>query len=244
MESYDATTYGQRVAGLYDHLLSGTFPGQVDLLSELAGAGPVLELGIGTGRVALPLATRGIDVFGIDSSEAMVAQLKAKPGGDRVAVTVGDFGDFDLGKRFELVFVVRNTFFALPDQEAQLNCFAAVSRHLVPGGRFRVEAFVPRLDRFENGQCVRTVKVGLDEVLLECSLHDPANQTVTTQQVALASRGTSFYPIQIRYAWPSELDLMARMAELEFEARWDGWDLRPFTAGSFTTISVWHARLG
>jgi SAM-dependent methyltransferase len=240
MESYDATTYGQRVAGIYDGLLGGTAPGQLDLLTNLAGDGPVLELGIGTGRVALPLASRGIAVSGIDSSEAMVAQLKAKPGGERVGVTLGDFGNFDLGQRFELVFVVRNTFFALIDQEAQLGCFAAVSRHLWPGGRFLIEAFVPRLDRFDHGQCVRTVRVDLDEVLLECSLHDAARQTVTSQQVALGSGGTSFYPLQIRYAWPSELDLMARMAGMELEARWDGWDLRPFTAGSFTTVSVWR----
>jgi SAM-dependent methyltransferase len=189
-------------------------------------------------------ALLGVEVHGIDSSEAMVARLREKPGGDRITVSMGDFGDFDLGKRFSLVFVAFNTLFALPDQEAQLSCFVAVSRHLLPGGRFVVEAFVPDLGRFDRGQRMSVMEVGLDQVVLECSRHDAAAQTVTSQQVALGSSGTCLYPVHIRYAWPSELDLMARIAGLQLEGRWDGWDRRPFTAGPVTTISVWRAPLG
>ena len=170
MEGYDAATYGQRIADVYDERTNAARPGQVELLHELAGEGPVLELGIGTGRLALPLAARGVEVHGIDSSDAMVAKLREKPGGDRIPVTMGDFCDFDLAKRFSLVFVAFNTLFALPDQEAQLNCFAAVSRHLLPAGRFLVEAFVPDLGRFDRGQRMSVMDVGLDR----CSSNAPA----------------------------------------------------------------------
>ena len=241
MEGYAAATYGDRIADVYDERVQGSRPGQVELLHELAGGGPVLELGIGTGRLALPLVARGIEVHGIDSSEAMLAKLRAKPGGDRITVTMGDFADFDLGKQFTLVFVAFNTLFALPDQETQLSCFGAVSRHLLPGGCFLVEAFVPDPSRFDRGQRVSAMEVGLDRVLLECSRHDAVAQTVTSQHVALGASGTSLYPVHIRYAWPSELDLMARIAGLQLEGRWDGWDRRPFTAGSVTTISLWRA---
>jgi SAM-dependent methyltransferase len=243
MEGYDAATYGKRIADVYDERTNGVRPGQVELLRELARGGPVLELGIGTGRLALPLVARGLEVYGIDSSAAMVAKLREKPGGDRITVSMGDFGDFDLAKRFNLVFVAFNTLFSLPDQEAQLNCFAAVSRHLLPGGRFLVEAFVPDLGRFDRGQRMSVMDVSLDRVLLECSRHDAAAQTVSSQQVALGTGGTSLFPVHIRYAWPAELDLMARIAGLRLEGRWDGWDRRPFTAGSVTTISVWRAPL-
>lgn len=241
MDCYDAATYGQRIADVYDERTKGTRPGQVEMLHELAGEGPVLELGIGTGRLALPLAARGVDVHGIDCSEAMVAKLRDKPGGDRITVSLGDFGDFDLGKRFSLIFVAFNTLFALPDQEAQLSCFGAVSRHLLPGGRFLVEAFVPDMGRFDRGQRMSVVDVALDEVLLECSRHDAATQTVTTQHIAVGTNATCLYPVHIRYAWPTELDLMARIVGLQPQGRWDDWDRRPFTGGSFTTVSVWRA---
>jgi SAM-dependent methyltransferase len=243
MEGYDAATYGQRVADVYDERTTGARPGQLELLHELAGEGPVLELGIGTGRLALPLVARGVEVHGIDSSEAMVARLRDKPGGDRITVNLCDFGAFDLAQRFSLVFVAFNTLFALPDQEAQLGCFRAVSRHLLPGGRFLVEAFIPDLARFDRGQRISVVDVALDQVLLECSRHDAVTQTVTTQHVALGANETGLYPVRIRYAWPTEMDLMARIAGLQLETRWDDWDRRAFTGGSFTTVSVWRAPL-
>jgi len=244
MEGYDATTYGQSIAEVYDDWHSGARPEQVELLRHLAGDGPVLELGIGTGRLALPLARQGLEVHGIDSSPAMVAKLRAKPGGEQVAVTMGDFSDFGLAERFSLVFVVFNTLFGLPDQDAQLACFAAVSRHLLPGGRFLVEAFVPDPSRFDRGQRLSVVQVGVDEVRLECSRHDAGAQSVTTQHVVLAGGKTTLYPLQIRYAWPSELDLMAKLAGLQLESRWDGWGRQPYTSSSFTTISVWKVPLG
>ncbi len=244
MEGYDATTYGQSIADVYDDWHSSAQPEQVELLCHLGGDGPVLELGIGTGRLALLLASRRLQVHGIDSSEAMLAKLKAKPGGEQVAVTVGDFADFGLAERFSLVFVVFNTLFALPDQEAQLACFAAVSRHLLPGGRFLVEAFVPDPNRFDRGQRLSVVQVGVDEVRLECSRHDPRAQSVITQHVVLGGGKTTMYPLQIRYAWPSELDLMAKLAGLRLESRWDGWGRQLYTSSSFTTISVWKAPPG
>jgi SAM-dependent methyltransferase len=244
MEGYGPTTYGQSIAGVYDDWYTAAQPEQIELLCQLAGDGPVLELGIGTGRFALPLASRGLEVHGIDASEAMVAKLRAKPGAGGLAVKVGDFGGFDLAERFSLVFVVFNTLFALPDQEAQLACFAAVSRHLLPGGRFLVEAFVPDLSRFDRGQRVSVVNIGPDEVRLDCSHHDAVAQSVTSQHVVLADGRTRLYPVQLRYAWPSELDLMAKLAGLGLEARWDGWDRRPYTSTSLTTISVWKACLG
>ncbi len=241
MQGYDATTYGQRIAGVYDDWHTEAEPEEVELLCELAGEGPVLELGVGTGRLALPLARRGLQMHGIDSSDAMVAKLREKPGGDSVAVTLGDFQNFDLTERFSLVLVVFNTFFTLTDQEAQVACFSSVSRHLLPGGRFLVEAFVPDLGRFDRGQRVGVVRVGLNEVRLDCSRHDAVTQSVTTQHIVLGSGSIHLYPLQIRYAWPSELDLMAKLVGLQLEARWDGWDCRPYTAGSKTTISVWGA---
>ena len=244
MEGYDATTYGQSIADVYDDWHPGPKPEQLELLCHLAGDGPVLELGIGTGRLALPLASRGLQVHGIDASAAMLAKLQSKPGGEQVAVTVGDFADFDLVQRFSLVFVVFNTLFVLPDQEAQLACFGAVSRHLLPGGRFLVEAFVPDPGRFDRGQRLSVVQVGVDEVRLECSRHDAGTQSVITQHVVLGGGQTTLYPVQIRYAWPSELDLMAKLAGLGLESRWDGWDRQPYTSSSFTTISVWKTPPG
>jgi Methyltransferase domain len=241
MEGYDATTYGQRIAEVYDDWHTEARPGQLELLCELAGNGPVLELGIGTGRLALPLTSRGLEVHGIDSSDAMVAKLREKPGGESVAVTLGDFRDFDIARRFSLVFVVFNTLFTLPDQEGQLACFSAVSRHLLPGGLFLVEAFVPDLSRFDRAQRVSVIEVGIDGVRLDCSRHDATTQSVSSQHVVLEGGNIRLYPVQMRYAWPSELDLMAKLAGLRLESRWDGWDRRPFTAGSDTTISVWSA---
>ena len=210
MEGYDATTYGQSIAGVYDNWHPGVRPEQVELLCHLAGDGPVLELGIGTGRVALPLVSRGLQVHGIDSSEAMLAALQAKPGGEQVAVTVGDFADFDLADRFSLVFVVFNTLFALPDQEAQLACFAAVSRHLLPGSRFLVEAFVPDPGRFDRGQRLSVVNVSADEVRLECSRHDarPRASQLSTFCSAGARRRSTRYKsdtpgLRSWTSWPS-----------------------------------------
>lgn len=241
MKSYGADTYGERIAPIYDQRHPDVAAGQVELLAELAGTGPVLELGIGTGRLALPLAARGVQVHGIDASPAMVDRLRAKPGGDEVTVTITDFADFDLAERFPLVFVAFNTLFALTSQQAQVTCFRAVARHLRPGGRFLVEAFVPNLGRFDRGQRVHLQRVDLDGVELDCSVHDPVAQGVTNQHLTLGPGGIQCYPVEIRYAWPSELDLMATLAGLESEARWGTWDRQPFDSGSSEHISLWRA---
>lgn len=212
----------------------------VAFLAELAGPGPVLELAIGTGRIALPLGERGIDVRGIDASEAMVARLRSKPGGDRVPITIGDFADVPIEGRFTLVYVVFNTLFALQTQEEQIRCFRNVAAHLLDGGVFVVEAFVPDLTRFDRDQRIETERVGLDQVWLGVARHDPVEQRVESQHVVLAEQGMRFYPVQLRYAYPSELDLMARLAGLQLQARFGGWRRESFTAASGMHVSVYE----
>jgi SAM-dependent methyltransferase len=215
----------------------------VAFLAELAGPGPVLELAIGTGRIALPLGERGIDVRGIDASEAMVARLRSKPGGDRIPITIGDFADVPIEGRFTLVYVVFNTLFALQTQEEQIRCFRNVAGHLLDGGVFVVEAFVPDLTRFDRDQRIETERVGLDQVWLGVARHHPVEQRVESQHVVLAEQGMRFYPVQLRYAYPSELDLMARLAGLQLQARFGGWRRESFTAASGMHVSVYERAL-
>ena len=242
MTDDDAADYGDRIADVYDELYSA-LPGlteTVDLLTELADGGPVLELGIGTGRVALPLAERGLAVHGIDASAAMIAKLRAKSGGDRIPVTLGDFADVNVADRYALVFVLANTFFALPTQERQVVCFANVAARLGIGGRFVIEAFVPDPGLYHRGQGWSVPRVEADWVSLGVHHHDPVSQRVRSQTVILREEGTRLYPVTIRYAWPAELDLMARLAGLSLEHRWGGWGREPFTADSRRHISVYR----
>ena len=240
--AYGAGTYGDRIADIYDDLYQ--FPTQteaaVDLLAELADGGPALELGIGTGRLALPLAARGVTVLGIDASDAMVAKLRAKPGGPGIDVTIGDFSDVPGETPCRLVYVVFNTFFALLSQDDQLRCFERVAARLEAGGRFLMEAFVPDLARFDRGQRTSSSHVLTDAVALEASAHHPASQRVDSAHVVIAESGTRIYPVQIRYCWPSELDLMARLAGLTLEDRWADWQRSPFTDDSGNHVSVWR----
>jgi cyclopropane fatty-acyl-phospholipid synthase-like methyltransferase len=244
MKGYGAATYGDRWADVYDtwvraRLDAAGTQAMVDLLAELAAGGRVLELGIGTGRIALPLAERGLEVHGIDASEAMVAKLRAKPRGDAIPVTIGHFADVDVDGAFDLIFVVFNTIFALGSQEDQIRCFSNAAKHLTAQGLFVLEAFVPDVTRFDNGQALRALRVSADEVGFEASLHDPVTQTVKTQHVVVSEAGTRLQPVHIRYAWPTELDLMARLARLELRERWGGSDRAPFTASSGTHVSVY-----
>lgn len=244
MKGYHANTYGDRWADIYDSWAEQRFSEEmteaaVSALHNLAGSRRVLELGIGTGRVAVPLAQRGVDVLGIDASEAMVAKLRAKPGGDAVGVTIADFAEFDVEGEFGLIFIAFNTFFALATQERQLSCLHSVAKHLDDAGVFVVEGFVPDLGRFDADQTVRALRMGADEVHLEASLHDPVAQTVQSQHIALTDHGIQMRPTLLRYVWPSELDLMARLAGLRLRERWGGWDRSDFDAGSTGHVSVY-----
>jgi SAM-dependent methyltransferase len=242
-EGYDAAMYGDRMADIYDDL--PLHPTDTDdaaaHLAELAGAGPALELAIGTGRVGLPLARLGVAVSGIDASAAMVAKLRAKPGGDSIPVAIGDFADVDVDGRFAVIFIVYNTFFVLLDQARQRRCFERVTEHLAPGGRFVIEAFVPDPSRFERGQHIEVRHVGTDTAVLSVSRHDAATQRVDSLLVRLGDEGVRTWPVQIRYSYPSELDLMAESAGLSLEHRWGGWNREPFTDDSVKHVSVYGA---
>ena len=242
MNDYTAATYGDRIAESYDRMYpgGGGVEPSVNVLAKLAGGGRALELGIGTGRVALPLAERGVTVQGIDASQAMVDRLRAKPGGDAIPVTIGDFAEFQVDSRFELIFVVCNTLFGLATQDAQVQCFQRVAEHLAAGGTFLIEAFVPDPARFVGGRNLSVSGIEPDLVTLDVARHDAANQRVYSQHLLLTEAGTRLYPVQLRYAWPSELDLMARLAGLRLRERWSGWDGAPFTAASSSHISVYE----
>ncbi|CAN5672259.1 class I SAM-dependent methyltransferase [soil metagenome] len=246
MEGYDAATYGDRIAEIYDRLYEHAFDVEatVSALADLARGGRALELAIGTGRIALPLAERGVEVHGIDASEPMVAKMRAKRGGGSIPVTFGDFADVAVDGDFSLAYIVFNTLFALTTQEDQIRCFRNVAHHLAPGGIFVVEAFVPDHGRFDRDQRVQLTEMELDEVMLDVSRHDSVNQRVDSQHVVLRNDGTRLYPVNLRYAWPSELDLMARLAGLRLRERWGGWSKERFTPSSTTHVSTYELAPG
>jgi len=237
--------FGERIAASYDEDVAGDFePWELDaavgLLAELAGAGRALELAIGTGRVALPLAARGAAVEGVDASGAMVGRLRAKPGGDAIPVTIGDMAEVPVSGPFRLVYLVFNTLFGLLSQERQADCFRSVARVLEPGGAFVIECFVPDLTRYDHGQRVHTRAVTEDSAVLELSLHDAVEQLITIQAVTLDGQGMHLRPIALRYSWPGELDLMAGQAGLRLSERYGDWDRRPFDAASRGHVSVYQ----
>jgi SAM-dependent methyltransferase len=239
MDDYRPETYGDRIADLYD-AMTAAMPDPVDCvdrLAELAGPGPALELGIGTGRVALPLAARGVEVHGIDASAAMVERLRAKPGGEAIPVTIGDFADLPVEGGYRLVYAVFNTFFSLLTQDDQVRCFRAVADRLTPDGAFALELFVPDPTLHPGGQSIRTRHLGLDLARFDLALHDPVAQRVDFQNVLLTADGARLLPGSVRYAWPAELDLMARLAGLRLRERWGGWRREPYT-GSTSGLCV------
>lgn len=242
MDDYTPSTFGDRIAGVYDrwHTIPQDADEAVEFLATLSGRGPVLELGIGTGRVALPLASRGIEVHGIDASEEMVARLREKPGGAAIPVTIGDFADVAVEGSYGLVFVVFNTIWALLSPQDQQRCVAGVARRLAAGGAFVVQAMVPDPSRFDRGQRVGAAFVGVDEVVLEASKHDAERQRADSQYVVIREEGISLYPVRVRYIWPSELDLMAELAGLRLRERWGGWHREPFGADSTQHVSVYE----
>jgi len=229
-ERYDAT---------YEEAMAAETRHSVAALAELAGGGNVLELAIGTGRVALPLAARGLAVQGIDASEAMVAQLRNKPGGSNIPVKIGDMAEVRVDDSFDLIYLVFNTIFNLTTQEAQVRCFQNAARHLRPNGVFVVETVVPDITGYVDDQRVKGSWARIDSVRFEVAIHDPVLQTVAFQRIVIDKEGTRIVPHYMRYAWPSELDLMARLAGLERRQRWAWWDHTPFTARSKSHVTVY-----
>jgi SAM-dependent methyltransferase len=238
MAEFDPTAYGASgIADEYDDLYAGHWETDtaVDRIVDLAEGGKVLELGIGTGRLALPLLNRGIEVHGVDGSAEMVAKLREKPGGDRIPVVVGDFASADAGRDFTLVVLAVNTIFALPDQAAQVECFRNAARHLGPNGRFVIEAWVPDVGAFRHNRVVRPRIMRSDRISIETAELDPVTQTMRTTQAVFSEGSVRLYPANHRYAWPAELDLMAQLAGMHRGQRWADW-----TADSQAHVTVYR----
>lgn len=240
MDGFDpASSFGPDVASRYDDDLRGDEAETADFLTELAGDGAALELAIGTGRIGLPLAARGVRVDGIELSDAMVALMREKPGGDEVGVVIGDMSVADApGSGYRLVYLVFNTIYNLLTQEGQVRCFENAARHLADGGVFVVDAGVPQA-WLRGRQFVDAEYVGNDEVVLDVNRYDPVTQILDENHVHLSNNGVRLGPISCRIAFPSELDLMARIAGLRLLDRWGGWRREPFTADSVRHISVY-----
>jgi SAM-dependent methyltransferase len=235
--------FGERVAARYDESSADMFAPEVveptvDFLAGLADGGAALELGIGTGRIALPLRQRGVRVVGIDISEAMVAQLRAKPGGEDIPVTIGDFAVTRVEGSFSLAYLVFNTIENLTTQDEQVACFQNVAAHLEPGGCFAIEVEVPQLQRLPPGEVVRPFHVGNTHVGFD--EYDVARQGLVSHHFSLVDGGWELSSGPFRYVWPSELDLMARIAGMRLRERWSGWRREPFTSESEKHVSVWE----
>jgi SAM-dependent methyltransferase len=240
---HDDGYFDERIAARYDEASAEVFDPEVvdpcvDFLIEMAGGGRALELGIGTGRIALPLAKRGVEVHGIDLSRAMVARLRAKPGGDDIGVTIGDFATTTVDGSFTLAYMVFNAIVNLTTQEAQVACFRNVAAHLEPGGRFVIEVATPDLQRIAPGETFHVFDAsenywGIDEI-------DVATQGFWSHHLEEVEGRLERFSAPFRYVWPSELDLMAQLAGMELRERWGGWKGEPFTSDSRKHVSVWE----
>jgi SAM-dependent methyltransferase len=239
--------FGEDVAARYDAasaemFAAGVVEPAVDLLARLAGDGPALELGVGTGRLALPLARRGVRVHGIDMSRAMVARLREKPGGDAVDVTIGDFATTRVPGEFAVAYLVFNTINNLTTQAAQVACFRNAAAHLEPGGCFVIEVGVPALQWLPPGEtaCVFHIsetRWGIDE-------YDLAGQGLRSHHFEVIDGNVQHFSVPFRYVWPSELDLMAQLAGLRLRDRWSDWTREPFTSDSRKHVSIWEKPRG
>ena len=244
MPEFGPSTYGDNIADIYDAVHAG-YPWldpapPVDFLAPLAEGGRALELGIGTGRIALPLRDRGIEVHGVDASELMVEQLRRKPGGADIPVAIGDFADVPVDGTFRLVYAVFNTFYGLPTQAEQVGCFRRVAQHLTDDGSFVIEAWVPNPSRYERGrQRVGMTSIDADHVQLEISEYDLVEQTITSQFLHFTKDGVRLLPAKGREVWPGEFNLMAELAGLELRERWGGWDREPFSSQCRNAVSVY-----
>jgi SAM-dependent methyltransferase len=234
--------FGEEVAARYDASSAEMFESAVvdpavDFLAALAGEGRALELGIGTGRIALPLAARGVPVHGIELSEAMAEQLRAKPGADAIGVTLGDFAATRVDGTFTVAYLVFNTISNLTTQAQQVACFCNVAAHLEPGGAFVIEVGVPDLQRLPPGETVRPFHVSADR--LGFDEYDLANQGLISHHLQIVDGRAIRNSVPFRYAWPAEFDLMAQLAGMALRERWSGWGREPYTSESRKHISVW-----
>jgi len=235
--------FDERLAAIYDETSAESFDPAVvspivDFIVEFAGDGRALELGIGTGRIALPLAQRCVPVHGIDLSRAMIARLRAKPGGEDIGVTVGDFATTKVDTSFTVAYLIANTIMNLTTQEAQIACFRNVAAHLPPGGCFVVEVMIPELRRLPPGETTCPVRVS--EARLDFDEYRVATQSLTSHHFWLVNGRWESFSIPFRYVWPSELDLMGRLAGLHLESRWSDWHRSLFTSSSGSHVSVYR----
>ena len=237
--------FAERVAARYDEDDAAMFDPAVvepvvDFLVGLAQDGAALELGIGTGRIAIPLCQRGIRVHGIDLSEAMVARMRAKPGAERIGVTIGDFATAKVQGSFSVVYLVYNTIGNLVRQDDQIRCFQNAARHLADDGVFVLECRVPTAPGRHGHQYVDPARIAADEVVLDVGQYDPVTQVLDLNHVRISASGIILEPICLRLAYPPEFDLMARLAGLRLRERWGGWNGEPYTATSWRHVSVYE----
>lgn len=237
--------FDEQVALTYDDDVDSFSPEEVDpvvdFLAELAGSGSALEFGIGTGRIALPLARKGCEVHGIELSNAMLTKLAAKPGGDRIFVTQGDFTTTSCEGSFSLVYLIFNTIMNLTTQDEQVRCFQNAASHLNPGGSFVIEVMVPALQRIPHGETNYVFDLRDDHWGVDT--YDVVSQSLESHHMRVRNQKVELSSIPFRYVWPSELDLMARIANLKLKARWGGWKKEPFTNISRYHVSVWEKPL-
>lgn len=244
MDHWTPNSFGQMNATDYDAKHDpGTTDEAVELIAELA-RGRVLELAVGTGRIALPLAARGLDVTGLEISTEMVDELRKKPGGADMPVVIGDMAEVEVEGQFDLVILVFNTLFNLTSQAAQVRCFQNVAKRLEPGGRFLVETFVPETARFRDHQDVRLKSMDMGQLVVDAIQHDPVEQLVTHQRLHVTDSDQSLVPLVMRYSYPPELDLMAQLARLRLIHRWGGWRGEAFDANAKMHVSVWEKPKG
>ncbi|MEJ7630378.1 MAG: class I SAM-dependent methyltransferase [Nocardioidaceae bacterium] len=235
--------FDERIAKGYDARWADLFDPEVvdpavSFLVELAGAGAALELGIGTGRLALPLSQRGVRVHGIELSPAMVAELQAKPGTEDIGVTIGDFATTRVEGTFALAYLVRNTITNLNTQDEQVACFHNVAAHLDPRGCFVIEVYVPELQRLPPGETIHAFTVTPTHLGFE--EYDVATQIAFSHHYWVVDGQLETFSAPFRYVWPSELDLMARLAGMTLRERWSSWTREPFTSDSRSHVSVWE----
>ena len=240
MEDFGAQSFGEIYAADYDERQDpGNTKASVELIAELAGSGRVLELAVGTGRVALPLAKLGLEVHGIDASQHMLDKLHEKPGAESLTTSICDMANVEAPGTYDFVYLIFNTITNLTTQEDQVSCFKSVAKLLNPGGAFLIENFIQDLTLFKDHQYTRTLEIEVDGAVLDMGKHDLVNQLVECQRVVINAQGTQMRPLPYRYVWPQELDLMAELAGMHLEHRWGDWDKSPFTRDSRKHVSLY-----